>query len=1709
MDIFDPKYNDLRNGTYVNPLSDDDDISAVSNPDGNPARDESHRDMTDESFRPSFSNLKNTYMISANGHNARERFWGKQYSADFSYRNSNADIDDPIFTGFTLSIDKLNSPLFYTIGQYDSVASGRTHNDGTASTRNLADEIENCIRNNYSSLIRGAVNSYDIASLITKEKYPGSDAEIGYGMQHNVYVDGLPYGATEYIYMVDKMIKDMGSPQDVGGHFSLGDGSVTVSTSDITDQEQLEEDYSELTKRIDTAENFLNNTTNINNHQAILDNKETAENDLKATQQQIEEANNVIKALEAQKNNISTIDFETAIKLKLQDLLQQIDNKVIDLKPTGNRSEHSLAEYNNICQDITNLDNQLSSMIALYHGNPANVQALIDSLDESAVKVDSCIITVTPVSSWSDYTNLPIENDNTHTFDGSEAYKKGAKYKSISIKVKTTINTSAVESQLAEAKKNLEQLETQEKGQKTLLDTAISMVNNDPYEQTRREYEDAQRDREDIGKTIDLMKEAVEIGGNGSQGVSADAVLNSGNVSQGINDDFTTQNANKPTLPKAPQTVYDMLGFIRGMTRLTEEYPYLLQTITGLDNAYKNNYVVKDSFRGSGEENVISINIYESLDMKVSGMFNKYFNAAYDAQYRRERLPVNLRRFNCSIFVHDIRNFLGMATKVGQILRKKSSLSVPKIVEVALNTMSAVEFKFYGCEIIPEETGNIFDNVTNADRGDMRMTNFTFSYSDCVINYLPFEDLKNHLLGSLERGAHKPSVSVGGNTSVRPEKLRYTKGGKVYNMKASDFDKNKPHLNGLDNVYEYETKIGNNGGNEIEFTGELEGLGGHDTAPQQNSPIPENFTDKSGYTLNSPLGNVNKNDKQIGGSSAGVSADQLRGIFASNDDKGFIADIGNVNDNDRFEGIPEISIHDVDKSVLGNVNDDDYDEYLNLQNNRDEGVKVKDAFSQAAATFESINSANENLMQSRAEFDRLFNHLATSVSASVGLSRENVYFGYLDQIRNIVYPGLPTPVIGSINYNSIDDNANTTVDVNTPQLTGINATIQNGLVSDIGNVNDNDNMEDLPTGNGNSFNVTGTYTQTTNGIITNLGDVIYDGVENPILTNIGDVIPDEVPNPILTNLENVYPPETTLPTLTQIGDVLPDDVQTPIITNIENVYPPETVPPTQGYIDDVLPDDVPTPIVTNIENVYPTLTTPPIQGDLGDVLPDDPLLPNIEDIGNVYPNLDDPETQGYIGDVLPDDPNLPPVENIGNVYPTLTTPPIQGDLGDVLPDDILGDNISEIGNVYPKLDKPDNVDKLGNIYPKTKDLPSVKNLGDVLPDDVTGNTTEVIGNIYPAEENGETVSNLGDVLPDDEAKSKVTNIDNVYPKEIEGGRIDNLGKLDMSADNNPDVTAIGNIYPDIETPETNKYLGDVMPEDKKKDNVEKLGNIYPKIKPTGKVTEIDNIYPRPVETEKVISLGDVIADEELNETVKTIENIYPGQDTFKTTKFLGDVIDDDKQGKIIEELENIYPEQKEKETQGYIDNVYPETGEHEIVEYIDDVIKEPESGKPLEKIGNVYPEEGEMKVVKKLGDVIPDENTRPAKRRIGNVYPDHTTKPSKKYIDNVYPEPKRKDTSRYIDNVYPNVTKKETQRYISDVMEDEELGDPTKMIGNVYHNTDGDNNTIKNLGKVNLEDKTKDILMKLDKLVEKKENEKMVEDLGDVEEQKPKIDKHR
>ena len=325
------------------------------------------------------------------------------------------------------------------------------------------------------------------------------------------------------------------------------------------------------------------------------------------------------------------------------------------------------------------------------------------------------------------------------------------------------------------------------------------------------------------------------------------------------------ENKIKRIVPKCPRTVIDMLDFRNGILSLTKKYPYILQSITGLDEAYKNNYIIKDPYHGSGDGK-ISITCYESVDLRVSSMFNKYFNAAYDKQYRRERLPVNMRRFHCSVYVHDIRDFV-LGNKVLYNLYPTNK----NIVDTALNSLSSVEFRFYDCEIVPDETGNIFDSISNAELGDMKTTTFTFTYGNCIINFLSYADMCkvfSSIRNSDKTPVQDPGEPSADNLNARKSEIignrAHSNGGtpsfvpvSESEISSSTFEQEKLAVNSSKSLINGET-------NSLSFAKETDAIRGENPVIKDiNGYTPLNWLNASvgfnelGYEY---MGNVNDDD---------------------------------------------------------------------------------------------------------------------------------------------------------------------------------------------------------------------------------------------------------------------------------------------------------------------------------------------------------------------------------------------------------------------------------------------------------------------------------------------------------------------------------------------------------------------------------------------------------------------------------------------------------------------------------------------------------------------------------------------------------------------------------------------------------------------------------------------------------------------------------
>jgi hypothetical protein len=215
-----------------------------------------------------------------------------------------------------------------------------------------------------------------------------------------------------------------------------------------------------------------------------------------------------------------------------------------------------------------------------------------------------------------------------------------------------------------------------------------------------------------VGGALGLTTPAPEPAGNGgltASGQSAVGYLNA--------------------ISEATRASY-LKSFIQGLREVNQFRPYYWQTIEGLTDAWSNSNNMLDPFNGTKDEEGIAIGCLEAIDLKISALFNLYRAAVLDNQYNRFVLPRNLMYFDVYVDVYEIRNFKSSISFLEKINSAKNNFGLAQTdVDRFLNeNTSRITFKFSDCTWLINESGKIFEKVTNAGGNEMAATSMKWNY---------------------------------------------------------------------------------------------------------------------------------------------------------------------------------------------------------------------------------------------------------------------------------------------------------------------------------------------------------------------------------------------------------------------------------------------------------------------------------------------------------------------------------------------------------------------------------------------------------------------------------------------------------------------------------------------------------------------------------------------------------------------------------------------------------------------------------------------------------------------------------------------------------------------------------------------------------------------------------------------------------------------
>lgn len=741
------------------------------------------------------------------------------------------NLEDPLFTSFTFDIDFVTSPLFYTINLSDY---------GYPNVEGLANRIESALSTMHSQnmeLIKkngeGIDNGYDILPVLSASILDGN--KLGFGLQQNVYMDMPLYGATEYIYMVDKrnggadqndarfdsnqFVNTGGNPNALNS-YKLGDSIKTIVND--SDKAWAERKNEQNTKQVEDCQGIMDDPAVSNEHKINKENMEMALTELENLNKQ------TVKGIDGEFTEAEILEKVNELKIFSdefdyfkREIVAWVNENLSAIQSRGNsiylgnkcvqkiatfddlhsqddakkRAEELSKEFGDDFRErllrdgedsykqkfkklygetvVLIKDNGTTFLILNYEGSyivsPKKIvdkfadrlkyfELYCDENDLFKINVEVGLTKTPPEwaliflshiawfigneEEYSDHDDVDTMITNLMSYECDYETAFDEKF--------TSKKVSDNEELLTQYEIALDEIRTALYGFDTKTGKPATADNPEPgskyaeYLEAKEKYENDDYSQAEKAKMLaeSGMAEINMMLGNDeyNQNIADD------NYNEAIKVDAQPLNVSRTQSIVPAQTVLDMLGFISGMKKMTMNYPYIIQGISGLDAAYNNHYGIKDPYLGSGD-NKITLTCLESLDLRVSSMFNRYFNAVYDRQYRRERVPVNLRRFNCSVYVHDVRNFKPI-DRVDKNGEQKATYN--RILELTDMYYSVVEFRFFDCEIVPEETGNIFNDVSNEAPSEMKKTNFTFTYGNCVVNFVPQSEVVAHNIETLK-----------------------------------------------------------------------------------------------------------------------------------------------------------------------------------------------------------------------------------------------------------------------------------------------------------------------------------------------------------------------------------------------------------------------------------------------------------------------------------------------------------------------------------------------------------------------------------------------------------------------------------------------------------------------------------------------------------------------------------------------------------------------------------------------------------------------------------------------------------------------------------------------------------------------------------------------------------------------------------------------
>jgi len=181
----------------------------------------------------------------------------------------------------------------------------------------------------------------------------------------------------------------------------------------------------------------------------------------------------------------------------------------------------------------------------------------------------------------------------------------------------------------------------------------------------------------------------------------------------------------------APAKADSLIRFANTLYDMQTKRHYFFQEIEGLDNVWKTStkFINGDPYRG-GPDSKISINCLESIDLKTTALMALYRNAFLDLKMRRVILPRNLREFDVTIYIQEIRKFKSVIRRLQTLGPTKTPIAASFIND----NISTIVLRLEKCEWVPEDSSGIFEGVKNVSP-EQAKNKLSFIWEDATETY--------------------------------------------------------------------------------------------------------------------------------------------------------------------------------------------------------------------------------------------------------------------------------------------------------------------------------------------------------------------------------------------------------------------------------------------------------------------------------------------------------------------------------------------------------------------------------------------------------------------------------------------------------------------------------------------------------------------------------------------------------------------------------------------------------------------------------------------------------------------------------------------------------------------------------------------------------------------------------------------------------------